>query len=168
MTASMIIRIAVAAAITVGCFSFGSPVRAQESSAAAVAAAREVVFLKGGNMFDPVIPGVIESVKNVFVPTNPNLIRELNEVGAQLRKDYDAKRAELYAEVARIYARHFTEQELKDLVAFYKSPLGKKVITEEPIALDESFKRTQSWANEFSEEVMSRFRAEMKKKGHDL
>ncbi len=168
MNASMIVRIAVATAITVGCFSFSSAVRAQEPSAAAIASAKELVVLKGGTMFDSVIPGVIERVKNVFVPTNPNLMRELNEVAAQLHKDYDSKRADLRTEVARIYARHFTEQELKDMVAFYKTPLGKKMITEEPIAGDQSLKRAQDWANEFSEEVMSRFRAEMKKKGHNL
>ena len=168
MNASMIVRIAVATAITIGCFGFSSAVRAQEPSAAAIASAKELVILKGGTVFVSVIPGVIESVKNMFVPTNPNLMRELNEVAVQLRKDYDSKRADLLTEVARIYARHFTEQEVKDIVAFYKTPLGKKMIAEEPIALEQSLKRAQDWANEFSEQVMRSFRAEMKKKGHDL
>ena len=114
------------------------------------------------------IPGVIESTKNSFLPTNPNLSRELNEVAAQLRKEYEAKKAELVYEVAIVYAKHFTEQELKELVAFYKSPLGQKMLKEEPVALDESFKRAQDWSIEFSDAVMGRFRTEMKKQGHQL
>ncbi len=119
-------------------------------------------------MFEPLIPGVIESAKNSFVPTNPQLARPLNEVAAQLRKEYEARNAEILNEVSKIYAQHFTEQELKEIVAFYRTPVGKKMITQEPIALDQSLKAAQAWANRFSEEVLGRFRAEMKKKGHNL
>ncbi len=142
---------------------------AHAQSPASLAAAKELVSLKGGaTMFEPLIPGVIESAKNSFVPTNPQLARPLNEVAAQLRKEYEARNAEILNEVSKIYAQHFTEQELKEIVAFYRTPVGKKMITQEPIALDQSLKAAQAWANRFSEEVLGRFRAEMKKKGHNL
>ena len=70
--------------------------------------------------------------------------------------------------VARTYARHFTEAELKDIVAFYKTPAGKKMIAQEPAAIQESLKAAQQWANEFSDTVLRRFRTEMEKKGHKL
>jgi uncharacterized protein len=143
--------------------------QAQNPTAGAVAAARELIQAKGGAaMFEPAVPGVVESTKNSFLPTNPNLSRELNDVAAQLRREYEAKKAELVYEVAIVYAKHFTEQELKDLVVFYRSPLGQKMLKEEPAALDESFKRAQDWTIEFADVVMTRFRAEMKKRGHQL
>ncbi len=40
--------------------------------------------------------------------------------------------------MAKIYASEFTEQELKDLVMFYKSPLGQKLLSTEPKAIQES------------------------------
>jgi hypothetical protein len=166
MKFNMIARIAVAVTLAAACWGPGA--RAQQPTAASIEAARELIALKGGSMFEPLIPGVIESVKNSFVPTNPNLMPQLNEVAAQLRKEYDSKRADLLTDVARTYAAHFTEQELKDIIIFYKTPLGKKMLTEEPIALNESLSRAQDWANRFSEEVMGRFRAEMRKKGHSL
>jgi hypothetical protein len=138
-------------------------------TAGAVAAARELIVIKGGAaMFEPVIPGVIETAKNSLVPTNPNLTKELNDVAAQLRKDYESKKAELVYEVALIYAAHFTEPELKELVAFYKSPLGQKMLKEEPLALDQSMKKAQSWSSDFSDSVLARIRSEMAKKGHPL
>src|SRR4029077_3003516 len=106
--------------------------------------------------------------KGSLLPTNPNLSRDLNEVSLQLRKEYESKKAELLYEVAIVYAKHFTEQELKDLVAFYRTPLGQKMLKEEPAALDESLKRAQDWTIEFADVVMTRFRAEMKKRGHQL
>jgi uncharacterized protein len=138
-------------------------------TAGAVAAARELIVVKGGAaMFEPVIPGVIETAKNSLVPTNPNLTKELNDVAAQLRRDYEGKKAELVYEVALIYAKHFTDQELKELVAFYKSPLGQKMLKEEPLALDQGLKRAQDWSQDFSEAVLVRIRTEMAKKGHPL
>ena len=152
-----------------GCFAAVAQAQAPAPSAGAVAAARELIVVKGGAaMFEPVIPGVIETAKNSLVPTNPNLSKELNDVAAQLRKDYDGKKAELVYEVALVYASHFTEQELKDLVAFYKSPLGQKMLKEEPLALDQGMKRAQDWSQEFSEAVLVRIRSEMTKKGHPL
>src|SRR5450631_1988127 len=101
--------------------------QAQTPTAGAVATARELLAVKGGTlMFEPIIPGVVETTKNNLLPTNPALARDLGEVSVQLRKEFDSKKAELVYEVAIIYASHFTEQELKELVAFYKSPLGQK------------------------------------------
>ncbi len=140
-----------------------------EPSAASIASAKELIAMKGGvQMFDGMVMGVIESAKNAFLPSNPNLAKPLGEVTAQLRSEYEPKKAEVNEQVARAYAKHFTEAELKDMVAFYKSPLGKKVLTEEALAVEDGFKRAQDWSIEFSDQVIGRFRNEMKKKGYDL
>ena len=91
--------------------------------------------------------GVIEQTKGTILQTNPGLTKDLDEVSAQLRNEYQPRIAEFTNEIVQLYAQRFTEQELKDVLAFYKSPLGKKVITEEPIALDMGMKRAQTWAD---------------------
>ena len=53
-----------------------------------------------------------------------------------MQKQYEPRVTELLDASARIYATHFTEQELKDLLAFYQSPLGQKALVEEPKVLD--------------------------------
>ena len=138
-------------------------------SAASIGLARELLALKGGNeMFGGMVAGVIEQAKNSFLPSNPTLGRPLAEVAAQLQKDFEPKKAELVNDVARAYARYFTETELKELLAFYRTALGKKVLTTESAAVEEGFKKAQEWTNGFSEQVLTRFRAEMRKKGYDL
>jgi hypothetical protein len=71
-------------------------------------------------------------------------------------------------EIVQLYAQRFSEQELKETIAFYKSAAGKKVLTEEPRILDATYARLQQWAIQFQNEVMVRVRAEMKKRGHNL
>ena len=94
--------------------------------------------------------------------------KDLNEVAASLRTEYVPRGAELLNEAASIYASRFTEQELKDALTFYKSPLGRKLLTEEANALDQSLKNAQVWADKLSEEVIARIRSEMKKRGHEI
>jgi len=138
-------------------------------SANSIALAKELVVLKGGNqMFGAIVPGVIESAKNTFLPTNPNLSKPLNEVAGTLHREYSGKTEELMNEVAKAYATRFTEQELKEIVAFYKTTLGKKLLADEPKAIESGFARAKEWANTFSDQAVARFRSEMKKKGYDL
>jgi hypothetical protein len=142
---------------------------AQQPSAAAVALARDVITIKGASgMTDPLVRGVIETVKNSFVPTNPNLTRELNDVATLLHKELDGKSSEVLDQMARAYATRFTEQELKDLLVFYKTPLGQKFVKTEPDAIEDGLNRARQWAEAFGDTVMARMRSEMQKKGHQL
>ena len=169
MMAPKLARGARAAAVVFTIAMFTGLASAEEPTPAAVAVAKELIVLKGSTqLWDAVVPGVIEQVKAVFMQTNPALGKELNDVAAQLRTEYAPRASQLVDQVAQLYARTFTEQELRDALAFYKSPLGRKIVSEEPKVLDDGFRRIQQWANKFSEEVMSRMRAEMKKKGYDL
>jgi hypothetical protein len=159
-------RIAAVAAVAGACL---GPARAQEPSAAAIAIARDVIATKGGDaLADPLVRGVIESVKNNYLPTNPNLSRELNDTAAALQKELAGKRDEVLTEFARAYAGRFTESELKDLLLFYKTPLGQKFARDEPLAVEDGLRRAQQWGDSFAEAVMTRFRGEMQKKGHPL
>ena len=71
------------------------------------------------------------------------------------------------ARLRRGYATAFSEQDLKDLIAFYKTPLGKRVIEAEPKAGQESTQRAQNWVEKYAETTMEKMRAEMKKRGHN-
>jgi hypothetical protein len=143
--------------------------RAQKPSTTAVATAKELITVKGGNaLYEPIVPGVVEQAKSVFLRANPTLGKDLNEVAAKLRAELLPRGAELMNNAANIYASRFSEQELKDALAFYKSPLGRKLLAEEANVLDESLKNAQDWANRLSEEVIGKIRSEMKKRGHEI
>jgi hypothetical protein len=160
------IRVATVAVV----LAFASPVAyAQQPSATAMATAKEIVTVTGAtSFFNPLIAGVVEQAKNLFLQQNPGLAKDLNEISTKLRGDLAPRFDELANEVARNYAARFNEQELKDLLAFYKSPIGKKLISEQPQVADASMKFAQTWANTLSDQVIAKMRDELKKKGHAL
>jgi hypothetical protein len=63
------------------------------------------------------------------------------ETLAALKAEFDRIQRETIAAISKkapaIYARHFTAAELRDLLAFYKTPTGQKVLREEPSMLAE-------------------------------
>ena len=130
---------------------------AQQPSASAIAAARELVELKGGAaMFDPVVISIIEQTKGALLQSNPQLAKDLDAVAQQLRAEFAPRRNELMNEAARLYATAFTEQEINDMTTFYKSALGKKMLTVEPQVLDQAFNFVQQWGPRVAEEVQRR------------
>ena len=142
---------------------------AQQPSSSAIAIAGEILDIKGSMMvFEPLVPGVVEQSKTTLLQMNPNLFKDLNEVAGNLRKEYAPRMASLKADIVKLYATQFTEQELKETLAFYKSPLGKKILAEEVMFVDRTMSTAQDWAVKLNEEVLLRFRNEMKKKGHNL
>jgi uncharacterized protein len=144
-------------------------VQAQQPSANAIAMAKELIALKGAtNIYDPAIPGTIERAKGAFMQMNPMLGKDINEVAAKLHTEYASRVSEIRDIVVKAYAASFTDQELREVLAFYRTPLGKKLIEQEPKILDRSASEAQAWVERFSEEIIKKMRAEMKRRGHDL
>jgi hypothetical protein len=169
MKSRRLAHIAAAAFVLCGSLFTANIALAQQPTAASVAMAKEILEVKGSlTMFEPIVPGVIETAKNVFVQQNPNLQKDLTETAATLRTQLAPRSNELKDEIAKVYAARFTEAELKEALVFFKSPLGKKLVNEEPRFVEGSLGRAQDWSMRLSEEVMVKIRAEMKKKGHNL
>jgi uncharacterized protein len=158
----------------------GLPVAAQQKAApapaapgaaspAAIAAAKEILAMKNANaMYANAVPGVVEQTKTTLMQSNLNLQKDLNEVALIVVKNLAGREKEIGDGMAQAYASEFTEQELKDLVIFYKSPLGQKLIASEPRAIQTSMAFMNRWAQSFGEIVNGQFRAEMKKRGKDI
>jgi uncharacterized protein len=147
---------------------WSSPASAQ--SPAAIAAAREVVLLKADAVGTKSLsPNLIETVKEQLAAIHPDLIPELNEVALTLHREFDAKvSGELADQMARLYAASFTERELKDLLVFFKTPVGQKFLREEPPVISAFTAFLGRWSGIFSDTVEARFGTEMLKKGHPL
>jgi len=168
--------LAIAAFIGLAALDPAQPVSAQAPapqtaapSPGAILLAKQIMDLKHANdIFAPLVRGVIIKARDTFMQTNFMWAKDLNEIANNLQAKFAPRASELVDASARIYASHFTEQELRDLLAFYKSPLGQKVIVEDPKSLDESMSNADKWAEDLSLEVINNMRAEMKKRGHDI
>src|SRR5258705_6692948 len=144
-------------------------VTGKPASPAAIAAAREILAMKSaGAMYANAVPGLVEQTKNTLMQSNLNYQKDLNEVAVIVAKNLAGREKEIGDGMAQIYASEFTEQELKDLVTFYKTPLGQKLLSNEPRAVQSSMAYMNQWAQAFAEVINGQFRAEMKKRGKEI
>jgi len=65
--------------------------------------------------------------------------------------------------VVPIYDQHFTLAELRQLVAFYESPIGKKAIGEMPAIMQESMAVGQRWGESLAPEIQERLVAALRR-----
>jgi uncharacterized protein len=146
-----------------------APQQLKPASPAAIASAKEILALKNVSaMYANAIPSIVQRTKQSILQNNLNYQKDLDEVAVTVAQTLAGREKEIGEQMAKIYASDFTEQELKDLVTFYKSPLGAKLLGEEPKAISASIAYMNQWAQAFSEEVNGYFRAEMRKRGKEI
>ena len=52
-----------------------------------------------------------------------------------------------------IYKNHFTEQDLKEALELYKTPIGKKISEKTPIIAQETMQASMKWGMELAEKM---------------
>lgn len=133
------------------------------------AAARDLVIATGlSRSFAGAVTDMTRQVGTTVTRTRPDLTADLNVVLQQLAPEFDTQADAMTDNAARIYASAMTEQDLKDLVTFFNSPLGKRYVGFEPLVLTNVDQVMSQWSQQVSLGMMNRVREEMQKKGHDF
>lgn len=147
----------------------GQPQPLKPGSPAAMAAAKEILAMKNaGAMYASAVPNIVQQTKQQLVQSNLNYQKDLDEVAVIVAKNLAGREKEIGEGMAQVYSNEFTEQELKDLVTFYKTPLGQKLLSTEPKAIQLSMSYMNQWAQAFGGEVNTQMRAEMRKRGKPM
>jgi uncharacterized protein len=167
-------RILSAAGLILGLALAGTPAGAQTAdskpaSTAALSAAKEILAMKNASaMYAAAVPNIVQQTKDQLLQSNLNYQKDLNEVAVIVAQKLNGREKEIGEGMAQVYASQFSEQELKDLVTFYKSPLGQKLLSTEPKAIQMSMGYMNQWAQQFAEIVNGEFRNEMRKRGKQI
>ena len=121
--------------------------KAQEVTEEQIKTARAAIDAIGAtSRFDDILPGLASRVKSTFVQASPNHEQEINAVVDEQALALAPRRADLEKEAATIYAKTFTQEELKAIADFYASAAGKKLLADGPIATREVMKAAEIWA----------------------
>ena len=89
----------------------------------------------------------------------------LSEMAQRIQKQMEVRLPRYVEDTTVIYARVFTLEELKELNAFYDSPLGRKLLQKMPELLRETNELGQRMGVEVFREVLQSMQAEFEKRG---
>jgi hypothetical protein len=122
--------------------------QAQEPSQAQLDAARAAIrALHASDDFDAILPNAAEALKHSLIQADPNLQKEITATVDEKALDMAGRRGDLEKEIATIYAKTFTTEELQAIADFYKSGPGKALLEKGPIVTRETLKAARIWSN---------------------
>jgi len=141
----------------------------QTASPEALAAAKELMTVsKMTDQLKQILPAVTSQVRTMIVAAVPQAQRDFDAFAPVLQAAMETRLQAFVDEGAKIYARHFTAEELRQVTDFYRTPTGAKFIREQPEVLKESMTLGQQWGQAVGLEIQKRMTEELRKRGHNI
>jgi uncharacterized protein len=163
-------RIVVAIVVTLAFLALDPAARSQSTAPApaaaspeALAAAHELmVIVKPEDRFKAMLPVMMQNLKPAVVQGRPEVEKQYDATMPVLLEKAQKRVDELANTIASIYASNFTAQELRDLIAFYQTPTGKKLLERQTVIAQQSMAAGQ----ELGRAVVQDVQQEMQTKDH--
>ena len=123
-----------------------APSQAQEPSKSHLDAAKSAISSTGTSApLDNILPIMAEQAKSQLISSRPDIAATISDVVDNATIALAPRRGDLENGVAAIYAKIFTEEELKLISEFYGSDTGKKLLAEAPIIERQIKQASQTW-----------------------
>ncbi|MGN7610765.1 DUF2059 domain-containing protein [Magnetococcales bacterium HHB-1] len=156
-------------------FSFNSwaettPEAIPEAKAALI---REMIELTNADkigilMGNAIMKQMIVMLKKTHPDADPKAFTVVqNEVSALLTEELHPQ-GNFMKSLYPLYHKYFTADELKWLNQFYKTPLGKKIISQMPQLMQESMAISRRWSQNLMPKLQKRIKAGLKAEGIKL
>ena len=139
---------------------------AQEISASHLAAALDVVkSAKASRGFDSVLPTLAGKVEDRLIRQRPDLHKEITTAVENAALKLASRRNDLDNDVARVWAKSFSEDELKTIATFYKTPAGQKFADVGSLVYAQTLDAVKGWSDRLGSELLDKSREELKSAG---
>jgi uncharacterized protein len=146
-----------------------TPAASQTASPEATAAARELLESLGmTDQYQTIVPSVLKQLLAAIAQSRPDVERELNALMPLMLEFAEERRAVLIETTAAIYIRRFTVEEMRQLTAFYRQPVGQKLLENLPAINKEQFQVGQQFGHFVAAELKERIIEELRKRGHKI
>lgn len=134
----------------------GANAYAADQAQASEQSVRELMALTGaGKIGIQVMQNMLASMKKM-APQAPE------SYWAELMKE--ANPDELVNLSVPIYQKHFTEEEVQEIIKFYKTPTGQKMLRELPQVMQEGMAAGQQWGQQVAMKALEKIKLQQGKK----
>jgi hypothetical protein len=148
---------------------YGGPAAAQPASPDQMTAARELVTaMRATDQFKAIFPVLMQQLKPAIVRGRPEVERDYDTMVPAMLEIFNARSGEMAEAEAMIYARHFTVDEMQQLISFYRTPAGQKLLDKTPAIFQESVAAGNKFGQAVASELRDRLIEELRKRGHNI
>jgi hypothetical protein len=134
-----------------------------------LAAAKELVTtMRATDQLRTIMPLIMQQLKPAIVQNRAEVAKDYDAMVPHMMEIMEGKLSQFADGVAVIYARHFAADELRQVTAFYQSPIGQKFLSNMPVITQESLAMGNKFGQEIAGELRNRMIDELRKKGHNI
>jgi uncharacterized protein len=136
---------------------------------ARIEAAQKLMSAMGVDaQMDVAINTMINGMGDIIKQKNPGRKAEVDEVFDKLRAKFTSRKAEMRELSAVLWAEKLTVAEIGDIVTFFKSPAGQKMLAVQPEIMQRSMKIGMEWGRRIGAEIDAEARSEFMKRKLEL
>jgi hypothetical protein len=112
----------------------------------------------------------VQQVNQILMPmakkSNPGREKEIEDLyNEYFLPEINSHIDEVLGDVTKLYSLHFTQAELQDMVQFYQTETGRKMIAAQPLILQQSHVIAQAWSQKIARLALEKFSAEAVRRG---
>jgi uncharacterized protein len=149
------------------CFNFSGS--AQTSSPEAMQAARSlVVTMKLGDQYKALLPAILLRIKPVVTQERAELENDYDLAAAGIADAYTPYYNEMLEQAASAYAANFTVDEIRQMDAFYRQPVGQKLLGQSSAIAQQTAQIGQDVSSKAADDLRLRLVEALRQKGHKL
>jgi hypothetical protein len=146
-----------------------SATRAQTPEPDAMAAARSLVTtMKLTDQYKALLPAILLGIKPAVTQDRPELERDYDAMLPMIADAFTPYYTAMVDGIATVYANNFTVQELREIEAFYRQPIGQKLLEKTPTVSQQALAVGQEIGRKAAEDLRRRLTEALRQKGHKL
>ena len=142
---------------------------AQTPSPEALAVARSLIStMKLTDQYKALLPVILLSIKPAVVQGRAEIERDYDAMAAQIADAYAPYYSSMIDSAASLYASNFTVDELREIDAFYRLPVGQKLLQKSLAITQQSMQIGQDASRKAAEDLRIRLTDLLRQKGHKM
>lgn len=146
-----------------------APAAAQSPSPEARASAKELVeTMRATDQLKTMMPLIMQQLKPAIVQGRPEVERDFDASLPLVLEAMNGQMGDLVDGIALIYAANFSADELRQITAFYRTPVGEKFLQKLPAITQQSMAVGQKFGQQLATGLRDRMIEQLRKKGHNI
>jgi hypothetical protein len=142
---------------------------AQTPSPDAMTAARSLVTtMKLSDQYKALLPAILLGLRPALTQDRPEIERDFDAMMPTVVEAFTPYYTTMLDNIATIYASNFTVGELHEIEAFYRQPVGQKLLEKSPALAQQSNQVGQDASRKAAEDLRARLTEALRRKGHRL
>lgn len=106
--------------------------------------------------------GAVKQVEQTFSLMMESYKQQATGADEKFWEDFarEVKAQDLVDMLIPIYDKHYSDEEIRHMLAFYSSPLGQKIVEKTPSVTQASYKAGEEWGRKIGEKVAARLQSQ--------